>query len=82
MSAKRLFDLHQELQRCQCRLGTSAEEPRDFEQVLHLAHQINNVITAEYLRQVTENPLDAARPQASVVREWLKGKGVQPSGRQ
>jgi hypothetical protein len=42
--------LHHELQMCQRRLGTPAELPTDFERVLQLAHEINNQITVDFLR--------------------------------
>jgi hypothetical protein len=44
------MDLRRELQTCQQRLGTSAEQPTDFEHARSLAHEINNRATVEYLR--------------------------------
>ena len=38
----------------QCRLGTADEEPGDFVRVRELAHQLHNVLTAEWLtREIT-----------------------------
>ncbi|PTX98488.1 hypothetical protein [Opitutus sp. ER46] len=45
-----LQTLRTELRACQQRLGTAAERTTDFEQVLSLAHQINNRVAGEYLR--------------------------------
>jgi hypothetical protein len=48
-----LRGLHHELQLCQRRLGTPAELPGDFERVLQLAHEINNQITVDFLRETS-----------------------------
>jgi hypothetical protein len=50
-----LRGLHHELQLCQRRLGTPAELPGDFERVLQLAHEINNQITVDFLRESTDS---------------------------
>jgi hypothetical protein len=65
----RLRQLHRELQDRQQRLGTPAEQPGDFDHTLHLAHEINNVFTAEFLGQL--DPAAAPRPFLAVLREFL-----------
>lgn len=49
-----LRDLHLELQACQRRLGTSEEKSDDFDRARSLAHEINNRLTVEYLREQLE----------------------------
>jgi hypothetical protein len=50
MARATLRELHEELQLCQRRLGTLREVPDDFERVLKLAHEINNRLTVEVMR--------------------------------
>ncbi len=52
MSGRTLRDLRDQLQVVQKRLGTSAEQASDFEHARHLAHEINNRMTLEYLHAV------------------------------
>jgi hypothetical protein len=42
--------LYAEIRATQARLGTPTEAPGDFERILHLAHQLNNLLAAELLR--------------------------------
>jgi hypothetical protein len=66
-------DLYHELRACQRRLGTPAETADDFERVLTLAHELNNRLTAEYLRAVSEAPEESSRTLAEVCKQCLRG---------
>ena len=69
---EQLRALHRELRSCQQRLGTHTETPGDFDRVLELAHRINNGITALYLREVAETPLDAAPCTKTIHKRYLR----------
>lgn len=47
-----MCNLHEELRRCQQRLGTAAEQADDFDRARSLAHQINNQLQMAYLTAV------------------------------
>lgn len=72
MTDSTLRELHRELRIRQRRLGTPAEGHDDFEHVLKLAHEINNRLTGEYLRKLTESQDETTRSLASVCREILQ----------
>jgi len=66
-------DMHRELRVYQRRLGTAAEEAGDFERVLFLAHELNNQITAAYLREAAES-LPALSPILTAVGKRVLGR--------
>lgn len=73
MTEAKVRDLHRELQECQRRLGTSAESDADFERVLLLAHEINNQVSAAYLRIAADLPASKSAPSLlTLCRQWLR----------
>lgn len=56
MSGRTLRDLRDQLHLVQKRLGTAAEQASDLEEARHLAHEINNRMTLEYLHAVVMQP--------------------------
>lgn len=76
MSETAVRDLYRELRSCQRRLGTSAEQPDDFERVLRLAHQLNNHLAAAYLRRVAETGDESSQSLAAICKECLDGSGA------
>ena len=66
-------EIHRELRSYQRRLGTAAEEAGDFERVLHLAHELNNHITAAYLREAAESLPDLS-PVLTMVGKRMLGR--------
>jgi hypothetical protein len=63
--------LHTQLRACENRLGTRDERPTDFEEVLKLAHEINNQLTAEMLREALECGLEQPECRPQIIRRLL-----------
>lgn len=70
---KSVRELHRELRSYQRRLGTAAEQEGDFERVLLLAHELNNQITAAYLREAAES-LPELSPILTAVGKRVLGR--------
>lgn len=69
-SRRNFRELYGELRSYQGRLGTGNEQPGDLEQVLGLAHELNNQIAIEYGKAVCQSP--AGRwPELREVRKRL-----------
>lgn len=73
VASKSAREMHRELRAYQRRLGTTAEEEGDFERVLHLAHELNNQITAAYLREAAES-LPELSPILTAVGKRMLGR--------
>ena len=71
MSQLTLRELHRELRLCQRRLGTPKERPEDFERALNLAHELNNHITAAYLREAVDSLPDLEPSVIAVAQRVL-----------
>jgi hypothetical protein len=71
LQSKSPRDLHRELRMYQRRLGTSAEQAGDFDRVLHIAHELNNHITAAYLREAAESLPDLSPVLTAVGKRVL-----------
>ncbi len=74
MSTGAVVELHRELRQRQSRLGTATETADDFERVLNIAHQLNNHLTAEYLRAMVESPDSGNHSLVAVCRRFLPNK--------
>jgi hypothetical protein len=72
MTRPTLKDLHEELRQCQRRLGTGTETPEDFQRALQLAHEINNRLTAELMRDFERDAASARGPISTLLKRYFK----------
>lgn len=71
MACRTFTDIRDELRTYQRRLGTTEERTDDLEHVLGLAHEINNRLSAEYLRAVVAAPRSAVPTLLAVSRRLV-----------
>lgn len=72
MSRPTLKDLHEELRQCQRRLGTGGETSEDFERALKLAHEINNRLTAELMRDFERDERSSLGPLTTLLKRYFE----------